>query len=176
MDRSKITAGISALIEQHLDKQTCVWGSEVSIESLGRCRPDYLAVSASYGKFATISAIERAEVTVYEVKSCLADFKSGNGLNEVGDTNWLVLPYEVLRKIVERGEQYSLDRWSFAYPYPVSHGRIPDIDNLPAYEGQTDGWKIYWGNKHLSNVSSRPMPVMVYLWALLHSVNNGCDA
>lgn len=173
MGRSEITTGLSALLEQHLDKQTCIYGSEVSIEPLGRCRPDYLSVSASFGKFADVSSIERAEVTVYEIKSCLADFKSGNGLNDVGDDNWLVMPYETYMKIVESEGKYSIGgRWSIAYPYPIEHGRVPDIANLPKYTGQVDGWKLYWGIHDLSR-KTRPMPIMVYLWALLHSVKGG---
>lgn len=172
MGRSEITAGLSTLLEQHLDKQTCVYGSEVSIEPLGRCRPDYLAVSANYGKLATVASIERSEVIVYEIKSCLADFKSGHGVNEVGDNNWLVMPFEVIQSI----NQYDLSGWGIAYPYPVSHGRVPDIENLPTYEGQVEGWKLYWGCKAPSRFSQRPMPIMVYLWALLHSVNSGSGA
>lgn len=175
MGRREITAGLSALLERQLEQTTCVWGREVSIEALERCRPDYLSVSANFGKFAAVSSIERAEVTVYEIKSCLADFKSGHGVNEIGDNNWLVMPYETLMKIIESEGEYSIGRWSVAYPFPEEHGRVPDIANLPTYEGQVDGWKLYWGVKDLSR-KTRPMPIMVYLWALLHSVNSGSGA
>lgn len=175
MGRREITAGLSTLLERQLEQTTCVWGREVSIEALERCRPDYLSVSANFGKFAAVSSIERAEVTVYEIKSCLADFKSGHGVNEIGDNNWLVMPYETLMKIIESEGEYSIGRWSVAYPFPEEHGRVPDIANLPTYEGQVDGWKLYWGVKDLSR-KTRPMPIMVYLWALLHSVNSGSGA
>lgn len=60
MGRREITAGLSTLLERQLEQTTCVWGREVSIEALERCRPDYLSVSANFGKFAAVSSIERA--------------------------------------------------------------------------------------------------------------------
>ena len=138
MERPEITAGLSELLEQHLERQTCVWAKEVEVAPLGRCRPDYMSVSASWGKFAAVSSIERAEVTVYEIKSCMADYASGCGLNAIGDHNYLVLPYELMAEIDEAEGACHSD-WGKAYPFPGSHGRVPDISRLPAYEGQTDG-------------------------------------
>lgn len=39
--------------------------------------------------------IEHGTFTFYEVKSCMADLKSGHGLNFEGDENWLVMPVEL---------------------------------------------------------------------------------
>lgn len=61
MGRREITAGLSTLLERQLEQTTCVWGREVSIEALERCRPDYLSVSANFGKSASsYRCIERA--------------------------------------------------------------------------------------------------------------------
>ncbi len=138
MERPEITAGLSELLEQHLERQTGVWAKEVEVAPLGRCRPDYMSVSASWGKFAAVSSIERAEVTVYRVKSCMADYASGSCLNAIGDYNYLLLPYELMMEIDKASG------WGMAYPFPASHGRVPDPYRLPAYEGQTDGWNLYW--------------------------------
>lgn len=121
------------------------------------------------GKFACTSGIERATVGVYEVKSCLADFKSGHGLNCVGDVNYIVCPYELMMQITGMELQGNLGqhdpRWGYAYPYPETHGRTPNIDELPKYEGQVDGWKLYFIAP--DKAGQRPQPVFVYLWALI---------
>jgi len=39
--------------------------------------------------------IERGRFSFYEVKSCVADLKSGHGLTFEGDDNWLVMPVEM---------------------------------------------------------------------------------
>lgn len=172
MGRSEITAGLSELLERHLSGLTCVWGSEVSIETLGRCRPDYLSVSASFGKFAALSGIERAEVTAYEVKSCMADLKSGNGLNAVGDRNYIVAPYELMMMVTERhcngDESMPGGEWGWAYPLHRDHHRLDALGDMPRYEGQTEGWSLRWVTPDRL-AAQRPQPIFVYLWALLHA-------
>lgn len=173
MGRREITAGLSELVERHLEEKTCVWAAEVSIESLGRCRPDYLSVSASWGALATLASIERAAVTVYEVKSCMADFKSGHGLNAVGDSNYIVCPYELMMEIHRRhhyaGEDEPDGRWGWAYPIHRDYGKSRSVTEMPRYEGQTDEcWKLRFIEPNQIEVA-RPMPIFVYLWALLNT-------
>ena len=45
--------------------------------------------------------IEHGTFTFYEVKSCIADLKSGHGLNFEGDENWLVMPVELFDEYKE---------------------------------------------------------------------------
>lgn len=42
--------------------------------------------------------VERGTFTCYEVKSCIADIKSGHGLNWFGDENYMVIPVELFPK------------------------------------------------------------------------------
>lgn len=105
-DRKAITAGLSELLERHLERQTCVWAKEVS------------------GEEGSMRRERRAE------GACHSD-------------------------------------WGKAYPFPGSHGGVPDISRLPAYEGQTDGWKLYWIRQ--GRPQSRPQAISVYLWALIHA-------
>lgn len=172
-DRKAITKGLSTLLEKHLSANDNFWAKEVSIETLDRCRPDYVAVSAHFGKFASLSSIERAVVSVYEVKSCLADYKSGHGLNAVGDVNYIVAPYELIMKLTEMqcdGEIEQIDKlglWGTAYPFPESHGRVPDVANLPVYEGQVDGWRLYWIEPNFS--PGRNQPISTFLWSMMYA-------
>lgn len=173
MGRSEVTVGLSELLERHLRAKTCVWGREVSIEPLGRCRPDYLSVSAPWGKLATVSDIERASVGVYEVKSCMADLRSGHGLNAVGDLNYIVGPYELMMEVTERhcagDESMPGGEWGWAYPLHRDYGKSKSVLDMPRYEGQTDDcWRLFWVEPGRASLS-RPQPVFVYLWALLHA-------
>ncbi len=171
IDRAAITSGLSELIESHLSKTGGPWAKEVSIESLDRVRPDFMSVEASKGVYAKVSNIERACVTIYEVKSCLADYMSGNGLNDIGDFNYIVCPYELMMKVIglvcdEKMESKDPEgRWGWAYPFPESHGRRPCIDDLPTYEGQVDGWKLYFIPPHIQY--QRKLPISVCLYALI---------
>lgn len=48
----------------------------------------------------TTSGIEKGVFTAYEVKSCLADYRSKNGHNTVMDKNYYVMPMELYKKVV----------------------------------------------------------------------------
>jgi hypothetical protein len=45
--------------------------------------------------------VEQGIFTFYEVKSCMADLKSGHGLNFYGDENYLVMPVELYKPYLE---------------------------------------------------------------------------
>lgn len=170
MTRADITAGLSTLVEAHLSKQGRPWAKEVTIHNLGDVRPDYMSVMADWGCLAAIGQIERASITVYEVKSCMADVKSGNGLNDIGDINWLVLPYELHRELVLSDER--LVPYSFGSAWPMPEGFSFDgIDSRPpAYEGQVDGWRLHWADAHFSaKHHGRKAPLLSYLWAMMYA-------
>ena len=49
----------------------------------------------------TPGGIDSGEFTCYEVKSCMADFKSDHGHNLIGDRNYYVMPESLYRKLLE---------------------------------------------------------------------------
>lgn len=49
----------------------------------------------------TVDGIEKGIFTCYEIKSCYADLYSGNGLNFVGEKNYLVTTSEVYNKMLK---------------------------------------------------------------------------
>lgn len=119
MSRADITAGLSALLERCLSKNGRPWAKEVTMHTLDGIRPDYMSVDADWGGIAEICHIERATVSVYEVKSCMADVKSGNGLNAIGDHNCLVLPYELHRELMS--DENLVPSW-FGSAWPMPDG------------------------------------------------------
>ena len=49
----------------------------------------------------TSGGIEQGTVYCYEVKSCLNDFKSGHGLNAIGDYNYLVTTPDFAKELMD---------------------------------------------------------------------------
>ena len=64
----------------------------------------------------SVSGIEKGDVYCYEIKSSVEDYRSGHGLNYIGDYNYLVMPESVFDALRDR------------IPYFVGV-LIPDLDN-----------------------------------------------
>lgn len=97
MTRDEITLELSGLVRSRIDRQCPLWGAEVDVptgrEDVPIGRVDFAGFTPygyGYGYVPDASSLERGTLTCYEVKSCMADFRSGHGLNFVGDVNWLV--------------------------------------------------------------------------------------
>lgn len=81
MSRTETTAMLSELVEKRLKNRVSFWASEVNFD-LGTSknrRIDFFSC--------------------YEVKSCMADFKSGHGLTFYGDVNYLVTTRELAEEL-----------------------------------------------------------------------------
>lgn len=97
MTRPEITAKLSYMLEKKINPYNdprIYWAKEVTF--------DYYtnhAVRVDYMKFMpannSVSGIEKGDCYCYEIKSSVEDFKSGHGLNFVGDYNYLVMPMDV---------------------------------------------------------------------------------
>ena len=104
MNRAEITALLSGLLERDV-LSGGHWASEVkylkSDGSIGRV--DYMSFeprTQTYGP--TASAIEGGQFTCYEVKSCMADYTSGHGLNFIGERNAMVMPMGLYKQLPQR--------------------------------------------------------------------------
>lgn len=65
---------------------------------LGHCEPTHGGYPGSGGRNA---ALEHGKFVFVEVKSCMADFKSGHGLTFLGDENWLVCPRDLAHELYD---------------------------------------------------------------------------
>nr|DAW00024.1 MAG TPA: hypothetical protein [Caudoviricetes sp.] len=76
------------------------WASEVSIDPWGQeaKRVDYMQFSPA--DQCSISGIEKGIFTCYEIKSCKEDVYSGNGLNFLGEKNYIVTTMECYKDIL----------------------------------------------------------------------------
>lgn len=92
------TSELSERVLARLRREYSLVASEVLVDDDHRVafvgfRPERLSMFPS--------SIERGEFVFVEVKSCMADFKSGHGLTFLGDANWLVCPPDLAQTLYE---------------------------------------------------------------------------
>lgn len=101
MTRAETTKFLGKLLtDTRLGGAGSRWASEVSIDPMGReaKRVDYMQFSPA--NQCSISGIEKGTFTCYEVKSCKEDVYSGNGLNFLGEKNYIVTTMECYKDIL----------------------------------------------------------------------------
>lgn len=110
MSRSETTAMLSRLVEKRLSSRCQLWGAEVSFDRgmFNERRIDYMGFQP-YADHNVIGAacVELGTFDAYEVKSCMADFDTGHGLNFIGDRNYLVCTRELAQDL--RGKWFGCD-------------------------------------------------------------------
>lgn len=98
MSRAETTAMLSKLVEKRLRNQTAFWASEVNFDrnTPDERRVDYVGFKPwNINGEPVPASVEKGCFEFYEVKSCMADFTSGNGLTFYGDQNYLVCTKEL---------------------------------------------------------------------------------
>lgn len=114
MNRTETTAMLSDQLERLVLSKFRLWGSEVKLcegDRFGSAqggRVDYMAFEP-LDMSCSVRSIEGGTVHVFEVKSCIADLKSGHGMNLVGDVNWLVCTADLWREIIDK--QVDVSGW-----------------------------------------------------------------
>lgn len=98
--RKDITSMLSAMTEKHIGTSDVrvYWAKEVTFHygTAEQVRVDYMQFKPINN---SVSGIEKGDFYCYEIKSSVADFKSKNGHNYIGDYNYYVMPKEVYNKI-----------------------------------------------------------------------------
>lgn len=107
-NRREITRMLSLSLEKYIDLKNdprVYWAREVTFDY----STDH-AVRVDYMQFKplnnTVSGIEKGDFYCYEIKSSVEDFRSGHGLNFIGDYNYLVMPQEVYFAVSEEIPNY----------------------------------------------------------------------
>lgn len=103
MDRAEITRFLSdILISSRLTGQGKYYASEVSIDwGTDRVkRVDFLQFCPA--NVTSVDGIEKGKFICYEVKSCVEDVFSGNGLNFIGEQNYIVTTMQTWKDLQPR--------------------------------------------------------------------------
>lgn len=96
-ERRETTKLLSALVEKRLRSRGMFWAPEVNFDknTPRNRRVDFVGFKPFTPNYVVEPAsVELGRFEFYEVKSCMADFKSGNGLTFYGDLNYLVTTRE----------------------------------------------------------------------------------
>lgn len=99
--RPEITATLSLALEKKINPYNdprIYWAKEVTFDysTNHAVRVDYMRYKPVNN---TVSGIEKGDFYCYEVKSSVEDFRSGHGLNFLGDYNYLVMPEKIYATI-----------------------------------------------------------------------------
>ena len=102
------------------------------------------------------AGIEQGAFTAYEVKSCLADYRSKNGHNMIGDKNYYVMPMELYKKVVQE-----LPHNVGVYcPIPNGKSKHDEFENPTSLEDLEHGWTMknmkpaYKQGRQISNLTA----------------------
>jgi hypothetical protein len=103
LNRTKITNSLSDLVRKKLSNNCTFWAEEVTLD-FGKARVDFIGFQPHLiGQNGMCpAALDKGIFSFYEVKSCMADFKSGNGLNFLGDENYLVCERELADQLYQK--------------------------------------------------------------------------
>lgn len=101
-DRPEITKKLRELVEKSLTARHMYWAPEVDFRKNtdDYRRIDFVGFKPYCPRYVVDDmSVENGTFACYEVKSSLADFKSGNGLTFYGDENYLVCPLELAEQL-----------------------------------------------------------------------------
>lgn len=104
MNRPDITKDLFRRLEYHVNPRNdprIYTASEVTFDysSNHAIRVDYMRFKPANN---SVSGIEKGDVYCYEIKSSVEDYRSGHGLNYIGDYNYLVMPESVFDALRDR--------------------------------------------------------------------------
>ncbi len=160
MKRSETTKFLSRLLEKsRFSGPGKYWAREVSLDygyAAGKPRRvDYMQFIPE--NQCSISAIEKGIFACYEIKSCKEDVYSGNGLNFIGEKNYLVTTMECYKEILpdlKNGKFAQHIRENFPECYaeigcmgvlvavPRWREVMEEFENPTPLDGDTEKWKL----------------------------------
>lgn len=157
-ERSEITRKLRLLVEKRLDSQKTYWSPEVNFDknTQKERRIDFVSFKAyTPNIIVEPTSVELGTFACYEVKSGMADFKSGNGLTFYGDENYLVCMPDFADELVRRHGQEGLK-----FPRNLTDILIPDKSGKRLYRKKIG---MSWDTPH------RLRPASEMLWAIVQS-------
>lgn len=155
MTRTEITKTLEQLlISQYFTGMGKHWSSEVSVDlwTSKEKRVDFMQFSPSDQM--SISGIEKGIFTCYEIKSCKEDVYSGNGLNFLGEKNYIVTTMECYKDILPdlRGKKFnehletcfpeSSHYFGIMVAIPEWRKATEEFENPTPLDDNTQNWKL----------------------------------
>jgi len=154
MNRKETTEFLGRLLESdRLGGMGKHWAKEVSIDygTSKVKRVDYMQFEPA--GVTSISAIEKGIFICYEVKSCKEDVFSGNGLNFLGEKNYIVTTMDCYKQILQDYNDRKLDKhiidcnpesslyFGIMVAVPKHRTAVEEFENPTPIKGD-DEWKL----------------------------------
>ena len=138
MNRKETTRFLSDLLIQRklADKY---YASEVTLDcGSGKGKEKRVDFVQFIPRNQTTSGIEKGEFVFYEVKSCKADYHSGNGLNFEGDRNYIVTTMETYKQIIHEKP------WEVVVyvACPEDRELVDEFENPTSLDDDTVNWTL----------------------------------
>lgn len=161
MDRKKTTEFLGEVLKRSrlYGSMGKYWASEVSIDfgTSNVRRVDFMQFEPA--GVTSIGAIEKGIFTCYEVKSCIEDVYSGNGLNFIAERNYIVTTMECYKKILEdmRPDEHckskfhqhlydkfpeSSDYFGIMVPVPVTRDKCDEFEKPTEIDFEPANWNL----------------------------------
>lgn len=142
------------LVNQYFSGMGKHWASEVSVDPWGTNgkRVDFMQFSPENQM--SISGIEKGIFTCYEIKSCKEDVYSGNGLNFLGEKNYIVTTMECYKNILPdlRGNKFhkhlqecfpeSSNYFGIMVAVPKWREAVDEFEDPTPLNKELDQWKL----------------------------------
>ncbi len=139
MNRRETTKFLSdLLVKDRFNGIGKYWAREVSIDygTTDVKRVDFMEFQPT--GVVSISEIEKGIFVCYEVKSCMADYKSGFGQNFLTEKNYLVMPAELCEKVM-----HEIPRGiGVICPIPLEKGIAEELENPTPLDEECIQWKM----------------------------------
>lgn len=153
MNRKETTEFLSGLLERDLCGIGKHYAKEVTVDygSSNEKRIDFLQFKPPSGMF--ISSIEKGTFICYEIKSCIQDVYSGNGLNFLGEQNYIVTTMETYKKLqpdmregklqehIQSTNPESSKYWGIMVAVPENRVDYEEYENPTALDAKCE-WKL----------------------------------
>ena len=176
MNRAETTKRLGELLErQYLSGLGKHWAKEVNIDpgsARTHRRIDYMLFQPA-GQ-CNISDIEKGIFTCYEIKSCKADVYSGNGLNFIGEKNYIVTTMQCYKDIKEDYLSGALDahirsidpgsstEYGIIVAIPKTRMLEDEFQNPTPLDGNLDKWKLAIAIKCFGGRRKRSMVELLF--------------
>jgi hypothetical protein len=157
MDRKETTMLLGKILEaDRLSGMGKYWAKEVSIDPFKSKgipkRVDYMQFVPA-GQW-SVSEIEKGIFVCYEIKSCREDLYSGNGLNFLGEKNYIVTTMECYKSLIPDLIDGKLDKhiqdnfpesshyWGIMVAVPYMSEETDEFENPTLFDEATDKWVL----------------------------------
>lgn len=175
-DRKEITKFLGNLLEnQYFSGIGKYWAKEVSVD-FGSTEKDK---RVDYMQFVpenqcSVSALEKGSFFCYEIKSCKADIYSGNGLNFLGEKNYIVTTAQCYKEIYPDLKNRKLDKYiKENYPDSSLHYGIivaiptysevgEEIKNPTKFDCQEGKWKLCVAKRCSAGLRKKSLAEMLF--------------